>query len=175
MPIIRVTHPAGAMTRAQKDALAPMLVDAVMRQEIDPVTPEARWVTGVAFNEVAAGDWYVAGQRADDHPIWLVESIVYGGFFNQARRDAAQLEIGRAFATVFRDGSEYMVGEERVSPAMLMQVYSVIVEVPEGSWGVAGRTISALEIGRFIGNAPGGSRDRELHANIARVKLLRAS
>ena len=33
MPIIRVTYPEKGLTNQQKDKLAPLLIDAVMRQE----------------------------------------------------------------------------------------------------------------------------------------------
>src|SRR5262245_46340903 len=38
MPLIRVTSPENSFTAEQKAQLAPLLVDAVMVEEVDPVT-----------------------------------------------------------------------------------------------------------------------------------------
>jgi hypothetical protein len=38
MPLIRVNCPENSLTAEQKAKLAPLLVDALMRQEVDPVT-----------------------------------------------------------------------------------------------------------------------------------------
>jgi len=38
MPLIRINSPENAFTPEQKAKLAPLLIDALMRQEVDPVT-----------------------------------------------------------------------------------------------------------------------------------------
>ena len=38
MNVIRITYPANALTDKQKEKFATLLIDAVMRQEVDPVT-----------------------------------------------------------------------------------------------------------------------------------------
>jgi len=42
MPFIRINCPKGALSAEQKTALAPRLVHALIRQEIDPVTEIGR-------------------------------------------------------------------------------------------------------------------------------------
>ena len=38
MPLIRINCPENSLTAEQKAKLAPLLIDALMRQEVDPVT-----------------------------------------------------------------------------------------------------------------------------------------
>ena len=176
MPFIRVTYPTGAMTQAQKDALAPLLVDAVMRQEVEPVTAEARWVTGSRP--------ITRCSRATGTSPGSPRRIIRSGWSRASSPPASSTRRGamrrrsrsaRPSPPCSTTAATSALNNELVSPAMLMRVYSVFVEVPEGSWGVAGRTISALEISDFIGNPEGSARDRELKANVARVRLARAS
>ena len=45
MPFIRVNCPKGALSAEQKAALAPKLVNALIRQEVDPVISVSHDVT----------------------------------------------------------------------------------------------------------------------------------
>jgi hypothetical protein len=45
MPVIRVTCPENVLTAQQKEQFAPLLIDAVMTQEVNPVTDVARHAT----------------------------------------------------------------------------------------------------------------------------------
>jgi phenylpyruvate tautomerase PptA (4-oxalocrotonate tautomerase family) len=38
MPLIRINCPENSLTAEQKEQLSPLLIDALMRQEVDPVT-----------------------------------------------------------------------------------------------------------------------------------------
>jgi hypothetical protein len=51
MPVIRVTCPENVLTAQQKEQFAPLLIDAVMTQEVDPVTDVARNATFLVYNE----------------------------------------------------------------------------------------------------------------------------
>jgi hypothetical protein len=44
-PAIRVTYSENALTADQKAELAPLLIDAVMLQEVNPITEAARHIT----------------------------------------------------------------------------------------------------------------------------------
>jgi phenylpyruvate tautomerase PptA (4-oxalocrotonate tautomerase family) len=104
-----------ALTDKQKDALAPLLVDAVMLQEVDPITEMARNATLVVFNEIPQKDGYISKE-----PFWLVEAMVAAGFLNQKRREAAQAAVAKAFVEVLGDdGSSIEVEDVRVSPKYL--------------------------------------------------------
>jgi phenylpyruvate tautomerase PptA (4-oxalocrotonate tautomerase family) len=172
MPLIRVTSPENSFSAEQKAELAPMLVDAVMVEEVDPVTQAARNATFIVYNEVPQHNWVGAGGQ----PFWLVESFVDAGFFNQARRDDAQARIAKAFVTVLGDdGSSVEQGGMTVSPAYLAHIYSLLVEIPEGSWGTDGQTLSAPEIGQIIGTDKEPERWSELKVNSAKLSADRPS
>jgi hypothetical protein len=113
---------------------------------------------------------------ANGQPFWLVESFVDAGFFNQARRDAAQVHVAKAFLTVLGDdGSSVEFGGKTVSPADLARIYSLLIEIPERSWGWLGGNTSALEIGRAIGTDKDPERWSELKHNTAKVQASRPS
>ncbi|MBV8182048.1 MAG: hypothetical protein JO045_25295 [Mycobacterium sp.] len=172
MPVIRVTYPENALTAEQKAGLAPLLVDAVMVEEVDPVTEAARDATFIVFTEVPQHDAFGAGGQ----PFWLVESITASGFFNQARRDDAQARVAKAFVTVLGDdGSSVELGGKTVSPAYLRHIYSLLIEIPEGSWGTEGDTLSAPEIGELIGTDKDPERWSELKVNSAKLSADRPS
>ena len=52
-----------------------------------------------------------------------------------------------------------------------MRLHCVIVEIPEGSWGAAGRTVETEMIGRLIGATQGPERFAEALAIGAKMKL----
>ena len=171
MPVIRVTYPAKALTDKQKEALAPLLVDAVMLQEVDPVTQMARNATLVVFSEIPQKDGYISKE-----PFWLVEAMVAAGFLNQKRRDAAQDAVAKAFVEVIGDdGSSIVVEDVRVSPKYLSRLWVLLIEIPEGSWGWVGHQTSALEIGHIIGSDKDPDRWTELKVNAAKLQASRPS
>ena len=172
MPVIRVTYPENALTADQVDKLAPLLIDAIMVEEVDPVTKAARDATFIVYNDVPRHD----AIGANGQPFWLVESFVDAGFFDQARRDAAQANVAKAFVTVLGDdGSSIELGGKTVSPAYLRHLYSLLIEIPEGSWGTEGDTLSAPEIGEIIGTDKDPERWSELKANSAKLSASRPS
>jgi phenylpyruvate tautomerase PptA (4-oxalocrotonate tautomerase family) len=171
MPVIRVTCSANALTDKQKAALAPRLIEAVMRQEVDPVTEFAMSATFTVFNEIPEKDCYVSKE-----PFWLVEGMTAAGFFTQKRRDAAHAAVTKAFLDVLGDdGSSIVLGGTRISPAYLVRLYFLLIEIPEGSWGAAGRQMSALEIGQLIGATEDPERWSKLKVNTAKHQASRPS
>ena len=52
MPFIRVNCPQNALTADQKAKLVPLLAEALIGQEIDPVTEIGREATGFMINEI---------------------------------------------------------------------------------------------------------------------------
>jgi phenylpyruvate tautomerase PptA (4-oxalocrotonate tautomerase family) len=181
MPLIRVSCPENALTAEQKAQLAPLLTDGVMGQEVDPVTDAGRDITALVFNEIADHNCFIGGRSVDKpkHPgdtFWIVEIMVAAGFFDQARRDAVQDAIRKSFVTVLGDdGSAIEHDGVRISPAYFVRLYSLIVEIPEGSWGAGGRAVSAVEIAKLAGTDQSRNRFAELQKNTARLKGTRAS
>ncbi|WP_329460719.1 tautomerase family protein [Streptomyces sp. NBC_01497] len=179
MPFIRVTHPAGALTAGQKKELASTLAYEVMAQELDPVTDDSLSMAPVFFQEIDPENYFPGGKPMSENfgkTRWIVEVVVAAAFFNQSRRDALQDTVGKAFVKLFGDdGSEIVRGKLRISPAYLLQLHTVIVEIPEGNWGSGGRTIEIDEIGEILGSYEGQERLQEARENSAKLKAARVS
>ena len=170
MPAIRITYSENSLTAEQKAELAPLLIDAVMQQEVSPITDAARHITAVVFNEVPQHNSFGA------QSFWLVEAMIAAGFLNQARRDAAQVAIGKAFVKVLGDdGSSIELGGKTVSPAYLAHLVALMIEIPEGSWGAEGHTLSSPEIGQVIGTDKHPERWSELQQNSSKLSASRPS
>ena len=100
------------------------------------------------FNEIPLQNCFLSKE-----PFWLVEGFIAAGFFTQARRDAAQTAITKAFTSVLGDdGSSTVMNGVRIAPAYLARLCSLLIEIPEGSWAATGAPLSALEIGHLLGS-----------------------
>lgn len=165
MPFIRVNCPKGALSGEQKCALAPKLVNALIRQEIDPVTESGTAKTGMFFNELDIENCFPGGLALSDHPekvFWTVEAFVAASYFSQPRRDQMQRDVAQAFVDVIGDdGTVMQRGDIHIAPSYLMQLHVVFVEIPEGSWGAGGQTIDTEKIGTLLGATDGPTRFAE--------------
>jgi len=179
MPFIRVNYPANALTADHKAKLAPLLVEALISQEIDPVTDIGRAATALMFNEIDPRNCFPGGLPLIEHPekpFWIVEAVVAASFFSQARRDAMQIEVAKAFVEILGDDGSVLDREGvLISPAYLMRVHTVIVEIPEGSWGAGGQTIDTEKISKLIGATQGKERLAEAIQIAAKMKAARLS
>ena len=179
MPYIRVSCLTSALTDKQKARLASLLVEIVMGQEIDPMTEAGRAATPVLFDEIGAENWFPGGLPLTQHPeraFIIVEAVVAASFFNQARRDTLQKSVAKALVEVLGDDGSVIEREGvRISPAYLMRLHTVIVEIPEGSWGAAGQTVDTEMIGKLIGATRGLERFAEAKALAAKMKAARLS
>lgn len=179
MPFIRVNCPVGALTADQKARLAPLLVKALIRQEIDPVTEIGTAATGFFFNEIEVSNCFPGGVPLTEHPekmFWTVEAFVAASFFSQPRRDEMQVDIANAFVDILGDDGTVLDREGiRIAPAYLMRLHVVVVEIPEGSWGAGGQTIDTDKISKLIGATQGPKRLAEARENAARLKAARVS
>jgi phenylpyruvate tautomerase PptA (4-oxalocrotonate tautomerase family) len=68
MPFIGVNCPKGAHSSEQKATLAPRLVQALIRQEIDPLTEIGTAATGFFFNELEIENCFPGGVPPSEHP-----------------------------------------------------------------------------------------------------------
>jgi phenylpyruvate tautomerase PptA (4-oxalocrotonate tautomerase family) len=179
MPFIRVNCPVNALTAAQKTRLAPLLVEALISQEIDPVTEIGRAATALMFNEIDVTNCFPGGVPLIEHPekaFWIVEAVVAASFFTQARRDAMQIAVAKAFVETLGDDGSVLDREGiRISPAYLMRLHTVVVEIPEGSWGAGGQTIDTEKISKLIGATQGKKRLAEAIEIGAKMKAARLS
>jgi hypothetical protein len=57
----------------------------------------------------------------------------------------------------------------------LMRLHTVIVEIPEGSWGAGGQTIDTEKISKLIGATQGKERLAEAIQVAAKMKAARLS
>jgi phenylpyruvate tautomerase PptA (4-oxalocrotonate tautomerase family) len=179
MPYIRVNCLTGALKHAQKAKLARQLVDIVMGQEIEPLTEVGRAATPVLINEIDEHNWFPGGVPLLDHPektFFIVEVVVAASFFSQPRRDAVQTQVAAAFVDVLGDDGTVLEREGVIiAPAYLMRLHTVILEIPEGSWGAGGRTVDTELIGKLIGANEGPERFAEARALAAKMKAARHS
>jgi phenylpyruvate tautomerase PptA (4-oxalocrotonate tautomerase family) len=179
MPYIRVNCLTGALKHAQKVKLAARLVEIVMGQEIEPLTEIGRAATPVFFEEISEHNWFPGGLPLVEHPektFFIVEAVVAASFFSQPRRDVVQREVAAAFVDVLgHDGTVLEREGVIISPAYLMRLHTVIIEIPEGSWGAGGRTVDTELIGKLIGATEGPERFAEARALAAKMKAARHS
>ena len=179
MPFIRVNCPKGALTADQKSKLAPLLVEALISQEINPVTEIGRAATGFMFNEIDVDNCFPGGIPLVENlekTFWTVEAFVAASFFSQPRRDAIQIAIAKAFVEILGDDGSVLEREDiRISPAYLMRLHVVVVEIPEGSWGAGGQTIDTEIISKLIGATQDPARLAEARENAAKIKAARVS
>ena len=156
MPFIRVNCPKGALSAEQKATLASRLVQALIRQEIDPVTEIGTAATGFFFNELDVENCFPGGVPLSEHPdrtFWTVEAFVAASYFSQPRRDEMQRDIAAAFVDVLGNDSSVLQRDDiRIAPAYLMRLHVIVVEIPEGSWGAGGQTIDTEKISKLIGS-----------------------
>jgi hypothetical protein len=107
---------------------------------------------------------------------WTVEAFVAASFFSQARRDEMQRDISAAFVdTLGDDGSVLQREDIRISPAYLMRLHVIVVEIPEGSWGAGGQTIDTEKISKLIGATQGPARLAEAVELGQKMKKARLS
>jgi phenylpyruvate tautomerase PptA (4-oxalocrotonate tautomerase family) len=179
MPFIRVNCPKGALSAEQKAKLAPKLVQALIRQEIDPITDIGTAATGFFFNELDIENCFPGGVPLAEHPdktFWTVEAFVAASYFSQPRRDEMQKEIAAAFVEVLGDDGSVLQREDiTIAPAYLMRLHVIVIEIPEGSWGAGGQTIDTEKISKLIGATQGPERLAEALELGARMKKARLS
>ena len=163
MPLVRITYPRGALAPEQKSRLAESLTRIALDAEVDAVTEPGRMVTVVHFQEASAENWAVGGvlrsatTGAPDH--FIVDVIVLEGLLEGERRSAVHRRVTEAFQAVFDgDGGD---------PLRSLRVWVLVQEIREGSWGAAGRTVSALDVAQFINPDLPASRREEIAAPIA--------
>jgi phenylpyruvate tautomerase PptA (4-oxalocrotonate tautomerase family) len=162
MPVVRLSYPKGALTRAQKQQLAEELTQVVLDAEVDAITDSGRAVTVIQFLEADADDWAVGGvlRSATESPPnhFLVDVIVLQGLLEGERRRDTHRRIAEAF--------QHACGGPGGDPVLALRVWVLIHEVREGSWGAAGGTVSALDVAQFINPELDAARRVEIGAAI---------
>lgn len=150
MPFIRVNCPRGSLSPAQKTQLAPRLVQALIRQEIDPVTDIGTAATGFFYNEVDVENCFPGGMALSEHPekvFWTVEAFVAASYFTQKRRDEMQRDIAKAFVDILGDDGTVM--QQLPSGISMMTTCRRIRYASQGP----DRLTEALELGKRMKEA----------------------
>lgn len=143
MPVLTVQHPAGALSAAQKDALAEDLTKVILEIEGGADTPEGRSIAWVRFQPLEQGDWYMGGRNDATFEAaagrWLIELNVPEGSMNQERKTGCHTAITKAIL-----GASGHEGEEGAARSIWIQIF----EWPEGHLATSGRTSSLLGIAK---------------------------
>ena len=90
--------------------------------------------------------------------------------------DALTAEQKAKLATVLGDdGTSTDFGGQHIAPAYMKGFYCLFIEIPEGSWGSYGHTLSAMDIAKIAGTDQNLARFKELQENTAKLKAARVS
>lgn len=138
MPMLDVFIPDGALVADAEHELLSKLTDILLRNEgADPADPAARSIAWVWLHRPAA--LFVAGDRAGE-PRYRIIASVPEGQFDPERRAKVVAEI-----------TETVLDAERGAyPRDPMRVWVFANEVPDGTWGGAGRIFRLADIAGFV-------------------------
>lgn len=158
MPMLDITIPEGALGPEAEEALLARLTDLLLHHEgADPENPAARSLAWVFLHRPAR--LFVAGAPAT-LPHYRVVASVPEGQFDDQRRAAMVAAVTEAV----------LDAEEGKRPRDPRRVWVFANEIPEGTWGGAGRIHRLADIaGLVLGEEKG-----RLYAE-ARLKKVRAA
>ena len=145
MPLLDAYIPAGALSSdAERDLMA-KLTDMLIRNEgADPTNETVRSIAWLFVHRPETV--YVAGQPAEAPRYRFVTSVPEGQF-NAERRAAMTAEITEAV----------LDAEDGAYDRDPMRVWVFTPEVPEGTWGGAGRVVGLADIAALaLGDADAG-------------------
>jgi phenylpyruvate tautomerase PptA (4-oxalocrotonate tautomerase family) len=144
MPMLDAYIPEGALSPAAEAKLMARLTDLLIEHEgADPRNETVRSIAWVFKHRV---DVFVAGAPADAPHYRFVASVPQGQF-NAERRQAIVQAITEAV----------LDAEDGAHPRDPMRVWVFPTEIPEGTWGGAGRIVTLADIaGLAMGDAQKG-------------------
>jgi len=142
--------PEGALTPEAEERLLSQLTDILLEHEgADPADPVARSIAWVFLHRPASV--FVAGERAQEPRYKIVPSVPEGQF-DEERRQAIVEAVTEAV----------LDAEDGAHPRDPMRVWVFPTEVPDGTWGGAGRIVTLADIaGLVMGDAEKGRRHAE--------------
>jgi phenylpyruvate tautomerase PptA (4-oxalocrotonate tautomerase family) len=151
MPLLRITHQAGAFTQAQKERLAAELAGVLLVAEIGNDNATGRSLEHIIFHEIdAKTSWFVGGKLQESAPTggYFIFDVVYPfGAAPQAAKTQLHKDINDVVAGV--------LGVDGAFPNRSGD-WVLIHEITEGNWGVSGVTVGIHD----IHSATKGSADR---------------
>jgi phenylpyruvate tautomerase PptA (4-oxalocrotonate tautomerase family) len=141
MPLLDVTIPEGALAPDAEAALLSELTDILLEHEgADPTNPVVRQIAWVYLHRPA--QVYVAGAPAEE-PRYRVQASVPEGQFDDERR--------AAIVAAVTDAVLRAEGIAKPTDQDLGRVWVFCHEVPDGTWGGAGRIARLADIVTLAG------------------------
>ncbi len=143
MPTVTLRIPAELLDQDAKDRLAADITQACAEAESIPDEPARRIGTWVLIDEIPAGSWYAGGGRDALAAFIPAVAIVHPpeGVLDEARRGVMIRGISAAVDRAFAD-------EGRQAQTSIM-----LLDVPEGHWGVREQVIGLKEHANLWGYA----------------------
>jgi phenylpyruvate tautomerase PptA (4-oxalocrotonate tautomerase family) len=145
MPMLDAYIPAGALSPLAERALISQLTDLLLRHEgADPSDPRARALAWVFLHR--PDEVFVAGERAAEPRYRFVASVPEGQFDDERR------------AAIVRDITDAVLRAENAAhPYDVNRVWVFTNEIPDGTWGGAGRINRLADIvGHVVGDTDKG-------------------
>ena len=146
MPMFELTCPQGALDPAARSRLADDLSTALLRAEGAPDTEFFRSITWGYVRELPA-DAVLAGGRPVAAPTFRLDVTTPEGALSDRRREGLMAEATR----VVSEAAGLSEGEAG-------RVWVLLHEIPDGSWGAAGRVVRYQQLVQF---ARGEAKKRE--------------
>ncbi|MFB7874266.1 tautomerase family protein [Nocardia sp. NPDC056064] len=131
MPMIDVTAVRGSIPDTVRPQLLDELATILLRWEGAPDTEFFREITWVYFHEIDAEQLAVGG-RGGGSPRFRIEITVPEGTLSARRKEGLIADVHTAVVTA--------AGLDPNS-AQALHVWTLIREIPEGSWGAAGAVV----------------------------------
>jgi phenylpyruvate tautomerase PptA (4-oxalocrotonate tautomerase family) len=149
MPMLDLFVPDGALAEDREKELVSKLTDILLRWEgADPANAFAR---SIAWTWVHRPATVFTGGERSDVPRYKVVATVPEGQLDDERRAGLVKEITEAV----------LDAEDGAHPRDVFRVWVFTNEVPDGSWGGAGRIFRLADIAGFVLSDPEAGR---LHA-----------
>jgi phenylpyruvate tautomerase PptA (4-oxalocrotonate tautomerase family) len=146
--MLDITIPDGALSEEAERALLSRLTDVLLEHEgADPANPVARSVAWVFLHRPVAV--FVAGEP-EQEPHYRVVVTVPEGQFDDERRAAMVAAVTEAV----------LDAEEGARQRDASRVWVFPTEMPEGTWGAAGRIVRLADIVSFVGGADRAAAER---------------
>lgn len=137
MPNVEIRLPHGRFDAAARRALARRLTSDLLVAEGLPENDTTRALCWITIEESGAGAWTVAGEPVEDRPEVhaLVRITTFASLLDDDRRRALLQATNTAI--VEAAGGDPLGG---------LGIWTVIHEIPDGRWGVAGTPIGREEL-----------------------------
>ncbi|MCA0155965.1 tautomerase family protein [Tsukamurella sp. M9C] len=129
MPMIQLTASAGALTGVDRAALRATLESTLLRWEGAPDTPFFR---AQAWSSVAEADF---GSSEDALPRFRVDVTVPQGALSERR-----------LVGLVDEATRVVLHTAGLSPESALQVWVLVHEQPEGTWGAGGGIVRFAEL-----------------------------